>query len=141
MLRSVWVSFLLGSMASCAASAPNRTGAATAPRATRPYAECGAERSKMLKDSQVPGVVPAQPTGIILPPAGRSPDDVRGQTRLLIFFVDEEGRVARDSSDAPLSTDVGWSREFRAWLRRYRFLPAILNGCAVPSQFSIRFTF
>ena len=144
MLRSLWVGFPLAFSTSCAAPAPNRMDAATRPLQTRTHAECAVERSKVLKvpsDSQLPDVIPAQPMGIILPPAGGSPEDLRGQTRHVIFLLDEEGRVVRDSSDAPLSSDVGWSREFRARLRRYRFVPATLNGCAVPSQFVIHFTF
>jgi hypothetical protein len=143
MLRSLWVWFLLASTTSCAAPAPSRMDAAAKPLQTRPNAECAVERSKVLKvlsDSELPDVIPAQLLGIMLPPVDR-PDDLRGQTRQIIFLLDEEGRVVRDSSDAPLSTDVAWSREFRARLRRYQFLPATLNGCAVPSRFVIGIAF
>ena len=146
-MRGTWLVSVLA--AACGGPAPSRppapaaTVSAARPMPTRSYAECRSERIKMLADSAVTGVVPPQPTGIVIPPSRppyEIPRDVRGHRITVHFLVDEHGQVARDSIDAPVSRDTAWVGEFQRRLHRYQFLPAVLNGCAVPDWFTIRLT-
>ncbi len=125
-------------MAACANTAGSNGGVAPQrPKVTRGFAECQAERERALGDTVPVGVTPPQPQEIVLPPAPR-PSYLIGQTVSIWFLVDDRGRVLRDREVPSLGADSGYAARFRDRLHRYRFLPGVLDGCAVPAWYVLR---
>jgi hypothetical protein len=136
---------LVLSVGACACGArgpvpPGSSAQAAHAAATRPDSECYAIVAQALADSTLHRVLPAALDSLVLPPPDR-PIDLRGQMFAIRLFVDAHGGVVLDSTriDPPIA-DRGYDRAFRGRLARYRFRPALLRGCAVPSWFVIRLT-
>ncbi|MDX2192324.1 MAG: hypothetical protein NW201_03150 [Gemmatimonadales bacterium] len=92
------------------------------------------------------GAAPA-PDGPIAPPvwiAGalpleKPPEDLRGKTLNVTFFVNPQGRVDRAETDPPIA-DGGYAAKFRDVWRTFRFKPARKpDGSAVAASIVIAF--
>jgi hypothetical protein len=75
--------------------------------------------------------------GVVLPPDG-APDDLRRHELTIVWTVNTTGRVTLDSTSVPPSSDGRYRRRLFDALARYSFRPAVAEGCAVPSTYSMR---
>ena len=120
---------------SCAGGNP--PNAILGPQVTRPHSECASERARATADTQVARTLHPAPTSLVLPPRDLG-TDLRGRSVTVHLLVNEWGEVVRDSIEPP---DVPDAPQFRFDLRHYQFRPAVLDGCAVPAWWMVRFTF
>jgi hypothetical protein len=135
-MRSRWlIGVALGCSASCAHANPSTPN--VGPMVTRPHSECGAERARASADSQLAETLKPVPTSIIMPPAGLS-RDLGGKTLTVHLLVNEWGEVVADSIEPAGFSGI---QDLRRALRKYRFQPAVLAGCAVPAWATISFGF
>jgi hypothetical protein len=52
---------------------------------------------------------------------------------MVTLFVDQRGRVSKDSSEVKGVTDAAYIAALRASTAKLQFFPAVANGCAVPA--------
>ena len=109
------------------------------PPPTSTHPECAAERKIARAHPELPGIVPAGLSGIVLPPQD-PPAELRGTTVIVYLVVDENGTVVRDSTSTPFTRYKSFAREFSRRLRGASFQPALYHGCSVASWFSLRLT-
>jgi hypothetical protein len=103
------------------------------PRPTRPPSDCGREiqRTNLYPDS----FAYLRPTLDTLSLIAQPPP---GSTFTVHMRVDESGHVDPYSIRVEGARDSTFIEQLRATVYRYRFTPAVLDGCAVPSTFWIR---
>jgi len=78
----------------------------------------------------------ASPKFLIMPPPATAP--VRGATITVRLRVDEKGHVDPHSVVLEGIPDSIYAKTFYSRLLSYRFAPAVLEGCAVPSSYSFK---
>jgi hypothetical protein len=91
----------------------------------------------VLYPDSFPALRPSPEIIIILPPPTQ---EVRGRTIMVRLRVDEKGHVDPGTVVLEGITDNAYAKSFYSRLLSYRFTPAVLEGCAVPSSFSIKVT-
>ncbi len=71
-------------------------------------------------------------------PPSRAPGDAAGRVITVSLLVDVRGAVEQEMTDQPVSADSAYAASFDARLTHYHFLPAVLDGCAVPAWYVFR---
>jgi hypothetical protein len=136
---------LVALVAACPPPPPNATRTAP-PRPdtwrgpTRPDSDCRAEFPAPV-DSGTPGLQRAAPTALVLPPAP-VPREARGETFVVHILVAASGAVIGDSTRIePSVPTVAFNEAYRRAIAKYRFHPALYQGCAVTSWYSMQVRF
>jgi hypothetical protein len=116
---------------------------ATPPRVepTRSTEECATLVEEVRAHPESFSSTPPMMTGFAVPPFDGTPRDMRGQTVQIQLLVDERGAVVDDSTTVtpPLSS-ASFDRRMRKAIAKYRFRPAVLDGCAVPGRSTVTLT-
>lgn len=121
-----------------AASEPTRTGH-VAP--TRSEEECRPLVDSVTAHPDWFQVPEAHLRGLRLPPLDDVPPRLRGTTFLIRAKVDAHGVVLPDSTTFdPMIGDARYEQRLRRVVGEWRFDPAVLHGCAVPSRSANRLT-
>jgi hypothetical protein len=133
-------SALLAATLSCAGrqSAPAPSAAERA-GVTRSGAECAEVIARAVADPDAPGLSPPRPDTLFLPPMP-IPSDVRGRTVILQTRVREDGRVDRETIHISELPNAAYAARLHALFARFHFIPAVLDGCAVPARYVLRLT-
>lgn len=122
----------------CAPPNPNAAPPSGPPRPTRSGPACDSvvQRVALAPDSF--STLRPTPQFILVPPP--PPPEVRGHRIDVTVRVDERGHVEPGSVTITGIANAEYERTFRERLLAYRFIPAVLDGCAVPAPFSIGIT-
>jgi hypothetical protein len=83
---------------------------------------------------------PPEPRQLILPPMDKPPKSLRGQTIVVTFWVERDGRVVEVATE-PEIEEGGYRRRFREAMIGYRFRPGRdASGEPVRATFPITIT-
>ena len=121
-----------------AASGPMRSGHVVP---TRSEEECRPLVDSVTAHPDWFQVPEARLREIRLPPLDDVPPRLRGTTFLVSAKVDAHGVVLPDSTTfEPMIGDARYEQRLRRVVAEWRFAPAVLHGCAVPSRSANRLT-
>jgi hypothetical protein len=133
-------SALLAATLSCAGrqSAPAQSIAERA-GPTRSGADCAEVVAWAAADPDARGLQPPRPDTLFLPPFP-IPPDVRGRMVIPQARVREDGRIDRATIHISELPNAAYAARLHALFGRFHFIPAVLDGCAVPARYVLRLT-